>query len=247
VRRLGRLILALACALTLAVAIPASANESGNDHDPWEGMNRKVFAFNDALDRWFLEPVAKGWDFIAPDLLQHSIDNVVQNARFPIDFANSLFQGKPRDSFDTLSRFILNTTFGMAGLFDPASQIGLAPPREDFGQTLAVWGVGAGPYVVLPALGPSTVRDTGGLTVDAFSQVWPWFTPFGVGFAHAAGDAINRRSLFLDELATAKAGAFDYYALIRNAYLQRREALIADRLDTEEEDEDELYYYDFDE
>lgn len=248
-RRSTKIVAAVATAVAavLLAAGAVAAEEGTNDHDPWERMNRAVFSFNDTLDVYFLEPVAKGWDFIVPDLVERSLDNVIQNSLFPVNFINSLLQGKPRDGFDTLSRFVLNSTFGVAGMFDPATQIGLTPPREDFGQTLGRWGVGPGPYLVLPVLGPSDPRDACGLAVDSTARVWPWFVPLAASVAVSIGTGINTRSLYLDEIATAKSTALDYYAMVRNAFLQRREALIADRLETEEEDEDDLYYYDFDE
>ena len=237
--------MALAWAL-VAVLVAGIAWAEELDEDPWERLNRKVFWFNDKADVYFFEPLAKGWSFLLPDLAMESIGHAVDNARLPIHLLNALLQGKAREGFDTVSRFILNSTLGAGGLFDPAGRIGLAPQREDFGQTLGVWGYRNSAYLVLPLLGPSTVRDTAGLAVDSPSAVWPFFVSLPVSLTYRGGTAVNSRALVLDELESAKRGALDYYALIRNAYLQHRAAKIANMEPTEEEDDDEedLYYLD---
>jgi len=234
-------------AVTLSVAPARAENAPG---DPIEGFNRAIFKFNDKLDVWFLEPVAKGWDFILPDRVQRSVDKFFWNLRFPIDFANSVLQAKPKRAGIVLGRFTINTTVGLAGFFDPARKIGLDPAHEDFGQTLGYWGVGGGPYLVLPLLGPSNIRDGLSLPVDSATAVWPWFVEWYVSLSVRAVDVVNTRSLYLDIVRDLKRDSLDYYAAVRDAYLQRRADLIADRLGGENEekpgtpDEDELYYPD---
>jgi phospholipid-binding lipoprotein MlaA len=204
---------------------PASA-----DHDPIERFNRGVFWFNDTLDVYALEPVARGWDAIAPDAVQQSVSNFFRNLRFPVVLGNNLLQGKARPSAVTLARFMVNSTFGVAGLFDPARAWGLEPRPEDFGQTLGRWGTPSGAYLVLPLLGPSSVRDTGGLVVDYGLSVVPLFVngwaPFGAGVLNS----VNTRAQFLQQIRDAKEASLDYYVFVRNAYLQRRRAQIEDRV-----------------
>ena len=134
--------------------------------DPWQPMNRGIFAFNEFIDRYLLEPVATGWDVVVPDPAQRGIANFFANAAAPRRIANDLLQGKLDKAGDDFGRFAINTTFGVLGLFDPAGAEGIAPGDEDFGQTLGVWGTPAGPYLVLPLLGPSSPRDAAGLAAD---------------------------------------------------------------------------------
>jgi len=236
----------LAAAMIVAPAAMATpeADEPviASDSDPLEGMNRGIFWFNERVDQYALKPVATAWDFVLPDRVQTSIRNVLRNATFPIRTTNDLLQGKVKFAAVDLSRFAVNTTVGVAGIFDPATRFGLEHHEEDFGQTLGVWGVPSGPYLVLPFLGPSSIRDGGGLVVDSAMRVWPWFAPFYVGLSVGVGTAVNERSLVLDEVEEARAASLDFYAAVRSAYLDRRRANVADA-DTTVEDEDDLYFY----
>jgi phospholipid-binding lipoprotein MlaA len=236
-------------AVLLALVVPGSASSEPEETDPWEGFNRKIFRFNDTVDTYFFEPLAKGWSFVMPEIMMESIGRAVDNARLPIHLLNDLLQGKPRAGFDTVSRFLLNSTLGAGGLFDPAGRIGLNPHREDFGQTLGRWGYRDSAYVMLPLLGPSTVRDTIGLAVDSPAAVWPYFVGLPISLGIRGGTAVNSRALILEELESAKKGALDYYALVRNAYIQHRDAEIADSISADEdeeetESEEDLYYLD---
>jgi phospholipid-binding lipoprotein MlaA len=235
-------------AATLTFAAPAMATPEadepavGHDADPLERMNRGIFWFNEHVDKYALKPVATAWDFILPNRVQTSIRNVLRNVEFPIRTTNDLLQGKAKLAAVDVSRFAVNTTVGVAGIFDPATHFGLAFHDEDFGQTLGVWGVPSGPYLVLPLLGPSSVRDAGGLAVDSAARVWPWFAPFFASMSVAVGNAVNERSLVLEEVEEARAASLDFYAAVRNAYLQRRRADVADA-ETNVENENDLYYY----
>jgi phospholipid-binding lipoprotein MlaA len=200
-----------------------------NPDDPWEGMNRKVFWFNDQVDVYALEPTAKAWDWVMPQPVQHGIANFFGNLRFPIIFVNDAFQAKPLEAVKELGRFAVNTTIGAVGLLDPASEIGLGEQDEDFGQTLGVWGVPSGPYLVMPLLGASNCRDAGALAVDSITAITPWYLDWWITGAMRIVDVINTRSRFLKEVAEAKAASLDYYTFVRNAYEQRRSALIEDR------------------
>ena len=239
--------------LTLAwfLVLHFAAVGHAREYDPLERVNRGVFWFNDQLDVFLLEPIAKGWDFALPDRLQGAIRDVFDNARFPIDFVNGLLQGKPRDAGTTLARFLLNTTVGMAGLFDVAGVAGMPGRKEDFGQTLGVWGVGNGPYLVLPLLGPSTLRDACGQAVDSPMRVWPFFAGTVPSLVISSTEVVNWRSLHIDQIRDLKKDAFDYYTLVRNAYIQNRKAEVLDHAvdadsptGTARDAEDDLYYID---
>lgn len=235
-----------------AVAVEGSAAEGlatdpdavQHDYDPWEGFNRGVFWFNDTLDVYVLEPAATGWDFVVPDPAQTAVANFFQNLRFPIHFGNNLFQGKVVDAGHDVGRFAVNTTVGVAGFFDPATDIGLRQSEEDFGQTLGWWGLGPGPYVVLPVFGASSARDAVGLAANYPMAVYPLFVDTIYTIGPNVVDAVNTRARFLDEVEQAKDAAVDYYTFVRSAYLQRRAALVEDRETTEStlEDEEDLYF-----
>jgi phospholipid-binding lipoprotein MlaA len=151
-KRLGKVILFI----TLLGSLNACAGRQPArlDYDPAESFNRKMFWFNDKADVYVLEPVAKGWDFIVPGRVQTSLSNFFRNLSFPVVFINSALQAKPHAAATELARFMANTTFGLAGFFDPATSWGMAWQEEDTGQTLGYWGIPAGPYLVLPFLGP---------------------------------------------------------------------------------------------
>lgn len=207
----------------------ADATGNGADYDPWQRMNRGIFWFNDRADQYVLEPVAKGWDVIMPEPAETSVTNFFTNLRFPVVMLNNLLQGKPGDAAIDVGRFMVNTTFGIGGLFDPATIWGLERHSEDFGQTLGVWGVPPGPYLVLPLLGPSNPRDTAGIPVDWVFSVTPlflnsfWWTGAGVI------NIVNARAQILDEVQQAKEASLDYYVFVRNAYYQRRVAQVNDQ------------------
>ncbi len=240
---------ALCAAVCLGVLVPpgsclaaTDAEETTHfDHDPLERMNRKIFWFNDKVDVYVLEPVATGWDWLAPDPVQRSVRNFFVNLRFPIVTVNDLLQGKLQHGAVDVARFVVNTTLGVAGFLDPASELGLTENVDDFGQTLGWWGVPPGPYLVLPLLGPSNPRDTGGLVADYAASVLPFFVNSWILLGTTTVNVVNTRSLLLTEVSDAKAAAIDYYALVRNAYIQRRQALVNDSPDVESEMQENLY------
>jgi phospholipid-binding lipoprotein MlaA len=217
----------------------------GPDHDPLESFNRRIFWFNDTVDVYVLEPVATGWDRIAPRRVQTSLGNFFHNLRFPIVLVNSLLQGKPQRAATSVARFVVNTTVGGAGLFDPATGWGLDDHPEDFGQTLGWWGVPPGPYLVLPFLGPSNPRDAVGLVGDYGASITPFFVNQFILLGTRVTDTVNLRSLFLQEVRDAKEASLDYYAFLRHAYYHRREALVNDRAETDERRDEDLYDLDY--
>lgn len=224
-----------------APAAPEPPADPGSE-DPLESVNRKVFWFNDQFDTYLLVPVAKGWDFVVPRPAQTSVSNFFANLRFPIDTVNNLLQGKPGNAATVAGRFAINTTVGLAGFFDPASSWGLEPHVEDFGQTLGRWGVGQGPYLVLPVLGPSTIRDGTGLIVDIPLAVTPFFVDWYYSLAARTVELVNFRASILDQVKQAKEASFDYYSFVRNAYLQRRAGLVHDQAPMSESDQTDLYH-----
>ena len=223
------------------VALPATAPSSpevgspepGAEADPLEGMNRRIFWFNDRLDVYILEPTAKGWDFVMPQRAEICIRNFFWNLLFPIVTVNNLLQWKPMYAAESVGRFAVNTTVGVAGLFDPATGWGLEPHWEDFGQTLGWWGLGSGAYLVLPILGPTSVRDGAGMIVDYPLTVTPFFIEWYYLTGARVIETVNTRALYLETIKNAKESSFDYYTFVRNAYLQRRTGLVNDRAETE--------------
>jgi len=246
-----RTMLTLIAVLALALPAAARGDDQGADYDPWQRMNRGIFWFNDKADVYVLEPVAKGWDRVMPERVETSLVNFLANLRFPVVLVNNVLQGKPGAAAIDVGRFMVNTTFGVVGFFDPATIWGLTKHDEDFGQTLGVWGVPPGPYLVLPLFGPSNPRDTAGMPVDYVLSLTPlvvnsvWWT------GAAVVNVVNTRAQYLDAVRNAKETALDYYAFTRNAYYQRRRALVNDELvagDHQQENghgpTDELYDFD---
>lgn len=202
-----------------------SWQEFGENEDPWESFNRKVYRFNDVLDRWALKPVAKGYRKVTPDVVEDGVHNVFRNLGEARNLANNLLQLKMHDAGVDTARFFFNTTFGLLGFFDVATKMGLQRNDEDFGQTLGAWGVKSGPYVVLPLLGPSTVRDTVSLYPDSFTSQYRYINDVPVRNSMFALNLVDTRASLLtaERLITG-----DKYRFIRNAYLQNREFKVQD-------------------
>jgi phospholipid-binding lipoprotein MlaA len=212
--------------------------------DPWEGFNRRIFWFNEKVDIWVLRPVSIAWDFVLPDLVQTGIRNIFQNARFPVIFVNDILQAKPIEAGEDLGRFLVNTTVGIGGVWDPAKRIGLPGNNEDFGQTLGYWGVPPGPFLVLPVLGASNPRDTVGFVADSATMVYPYFIAWYISAAITTTNLINQRARYIEEIDENRATALDFYALQRNAYMALRENLVNDfEATTDPQDDDDLYYF----
>lgn len=211
------------CLFAVAVALtpPSVARAAGTVSDPWESLNRKTFAFNEFLDRNILKPAAKGYQAITPEAVDTSITNFFSNLREVPSFVNHLAQARPKDAAADAGRFVLNTTVGVLGLFDVASSVGIEQKNADFGLTLGRWGLDSGPYLVLPFLGPSTVRDAAGQALDVFS--------YPVVYLEAPSE-IPVRALEIvdgraDLLETEKLITGDRYTFLRNLYVQRRQFL----------------------
>ena len=206
------------------------ADQEIEEYDPWEPFNVVMFNFNYALDRRVLRPVAKGYNFVMPDMFQNMIDNAFSNLKMPVRFVNKMLQWKLVDAAKEMGRFLVNSTLGIGGLFDVAKQeMGLEPQKADFGQTLGIWGFGPGPFLVLPLFRPLTVRDGIGFGVDGTMNILNYYIPFWPDqFAMSVGQTINERSLTLDLFQGIEQSTVDLYSAVRNAYLQRRHRLITE-------------------
>lgn len=217
--------------ISAAYSMEMAAAAAGDDfdQDPWEGFNENMFNFNrEVLDRYFLKPVATAWDFLLPDLVQKSVQNFFDNLAVVRRVVNNALQGKATGAATELARFSINSTIGVGGLFDMAKVgFGIEQRDEDTGQTLGVWGVGPGPYLVLPFLPPLTVRDGIGFAFDAAMTPYTYFIPWYATFAGTGTNIVNERSLNLDRFERVAETTVDLYSAVRNAYLQRRAAAIS--------------------
>lgn len=222
----------LLAGLLVVALLPACASlppgTERDSRDRFERFNRSVYAFNDRLDRAVAKPVAKAYVKVTPAPVRTGIGNFFKNLAYTRVILNDLLQGKVVDFFSDIARLVVNTTLGIGGLFDPAAQLGLTANDEDFGQTLGTWGVPAGPYLVLPIFGPSTVRDGIGMVADRYSEpdtylIEDWKAQAGI----VVVSLVDTRASLLstEDLLT---NSFDPYAFMRNAYLQRREFQVTD-------------------
>lgn len=193
--------------------------------DPWEGFNRRVFAFNDVLDRYTLKPIAKGYQTVTPDPVQTGVGNFFANLSDVRTALNSLLQGKPANAGLATSRFLINSTVGIGGLLDYATLMEINADKEDFGQTLAVWGWDDSRYLVLPLLGPRTLRDTTGLPFDIAAHPLTYMDDHTLRAGLTALDIIHIRAGLLDQEDLISG---DRYSFVRDAFLQRRQFEISD-------------------
>ncbi len=197
-------------------------------YDPWESFNEKMFEVNRKLDKYVLKPVANVYRHVIPEPFQVLIANGFENIRWVPRFMNNLFQGKFEGAGRELARFLINSTAGIGGIFDPAKDYwGIRPSNEDFGQTLGVWGVGPGPYLILPLMPPMTVRDGIGMGVDGAMNPLSYFLPFiWDSLGMKLGDTVNDRALNYDLFQGVEETTIDLYSSVRHFYLQRRERQI---------------------
>ena len=238
-----------ATALSLAACATTPQDEGASAvYDPFEDWNRGVYAFNDGVDRAVLEPVADGYRAVTNQPIRSGVTNFLTNLGQPVVFANTLLQGKPLASFDTATRFAVNSTIGVAGIFDVASALDVPKHQEDFGQTLGVWGVPNGPYIVLPFLGASNLRDTAGFGVD--NVIDP------LNYAQFEGDTeflLTRQVVGvvslrerLDEAVEILREQPEPYVALRRNYTQQRAAAIRDGREQEDPFKDLPDFDDYD-
>tara|TARA_B100001939_G_scaffold342483_1_gene353690 strand:- start:16 stop:780 length:765 start_codon:yes stop_codon:yes gene_type:complete len=222
--------------LTLIFTTNCSVNNSNivdrtpEAEDPWENFNRGTFSFNQKFDKYLLAPLAKGYRFVFPSEIRTGVRNFLNNLSEPWSSINSALQGNFKNTGNTLARFVINSTLGILGIFDVATEIGFEKQKEDFGQTLAVHGVGPGPYLVLPFLGPSTVRDAIGKVTSIYADPvtlalernnkdeWLW-----IGMAI---NGIDFREQNLEKIDNLNATSVDFYATLKSLYLERRSSMI---------------------
>ena len=231
--RRQRLILAVAAiAASLLLGGCATVQQArggpGQKLDPWENWNRKVFAFNEGLDTYVLKPVATAYANVVPQPVRRGVDNFFANAADAWSAVNNILQGKGQAAFEDVVRVTTNSFFGIGGIFDVASEIGIERHKEDFGQTLGRWGFGAGAYIVWPLLGPSTVRDSIALPLDRSASPALLINDGRTQFGLTALQIINPRANLLGASQVLDDIALDKYTFLRDAYLQRRRSLVYD-------------------
>ncbi|MGQ0533728.1 MAG: MlaA family lipoprotein [Caulobacteraceae bacterium] len=208
---------------------PETAAPAVAPGDPWEGMNRDLYSLHDGIDRAVIEPVARGYRVVTPGPVRGGVRNFLRNLRGPVVLANDILQGEVGRAGNTAGRFAINTTIGIAGIFDPATSMGLERHDEDFGQTLAVWGVPSGPYIFVPLLGPSTVRDGAGRIVDVAFDPLTWAEFDDVGTARAARTVtagIAARESVIEVVDDVRENSLDPYVSIRSSYTLLRQSAI---------------------
>ncbi|MDI2594881.1 VacJ family lipoprotein [Pseudomonas sp. N3-W] len=216
--------LAQLCVCASVLLVPFAAQAASED-DPWESVNRPIYQFNDFVDTYALKPIAQGYDYVTPQFLEDGIHNMFRNVGDVTNLFNNVLQAKPHAAGVDTARILLNTTFGVAGFFDVGTKMGLQRSDEDFGQTLGHWGVGSGPYVMLPLLGPSTLRDAPSKVVDSYTGPYPYINDIPVRNSVFGLNIVDTRASLL---SAEKLINGDKYIFIRNAYLQNREFKVKD-------------------
>lgn len=228
-------VVALAASLLCAACATVDVSSEPTELDHFERLNRGIYRFNRGVDRKVVRPLARAYDHVMPAPVEHRVRNFFTNLKAPTDIINNWLQGKFKPGFADFGRFLLNSTVGLGGFFDPATKLGLERHPEDFGQTLAVWGVPSGGYFVMPLLGPGTFRDWGAWRVDVRGDLLWQFDDAGARDKLLAWRYVSDRSALLPAERTLEE-AFDEYAFVRAAYLQRRRYQIFDAAPPEDED-----------
>ena len=214
--------------ILLASAALSGCATSGNPRDPYEGFNRAMFSFNDTIDKAALKPAATVYKKVLPSFMQTGVNNFFGNLADVWSAANNLMQGKGEAGMSDVTRVALNSTFGLLGVLDIASEAGLQKHNEDFGQTLGHWGVAPGPYLMLPLLGASTLRDTVALPLDFKADLLQYKEPVYLRNIGTATRLVDKRAVVLDASNLMEEASLDRYQFLRDAYLQRRESQVRD-------------------
>jgi phospholipid-binding lipoprotein MlaA len=222
-----RLCLHLACIVLFASLLGGCAT-AGNPRDPFEPLNRGIYQFNETVDKAIVKPTAQAYRAVIPQFVRSSVSNFFSNINDVVVALNNLLQGKFTAAYTDLGRIAINSTIGVLGLFDVATDAGIDKHEEDFGQTLGYWGIGDGPFLMLPLFGPSTVRDSVGRYVDYHADPVTYVDPSRNRNQLWATRAVNRRAELLDASTVLQTAALDPYEFVRDAYLQRRRNLIYD-------------------
>lgn len=227
-----------ACVIGAAVVLTGCAT-SNNPADPFEGYNRTMYKVNDVADRAIVKPVATAYDTVTPGFVKTGVRNFFGNLSDLWSSVNQFMQGRGEAGMNSLTRFTFNSTFGLLGLLDIATEAQIYREKSDLGQTLGTWGVGSGPYIVWPLMGPSTMRDSFGMVGDAYGNLWGYVDPvrtrnIGVGIG-----LVDKRAQFLDAKTAVEGVALDEYSFVRDAFLQRRRAMIESASSSETEEDGE--------
>jgi len=219
--------------LAICLFVSACAHQTSDQvSDPYENVNRKIFAVNDTLDKAILEPVAKGYRAATPGFGRTMVRNFLRNLNSPTIIGNQLLQGDLSGAGNSSARAVINTLAGFGGILDLATEGGIEYEHEDFGQTLAVWGVKSGPYLMLPLMGPSNARDLAGNLVDGYADPLRTYL-FNIDekplhYARVASSVVSKREELIEVIDDLRRNSFDYYAALRSAYNQRRQNEISD-------------------
>jgi phospholipid-binding lipoprotein MlaA len=232
--RYARAALGIVCFLSVSACVTLPPNSQRSPQDPWESWNRGVYRVNDKLDRAIAKPVARTYVRIVPQPIRTGVTNFFENLDTPTVMINDALQGKFLAAGNDLGRFLFNSTVGLAGLLDPATSAGMAKNNEDFGQTLGHWGVHPGPFVELPILGPSDLRDAPSKVVDSYTNPRQYVHNSYVKYGLWLPSLVDTRARLLPLDETLK-NVYDPYAFVRDAYLQRRAYLVSDGKVSEEE------------
>ena len=227
IRSTPRVLRLTASAALLSVLAGCATGPNANPVDPLEPLNRGVYQFNDAIDRAVLVPVATAYTKVLPSPVRTGVNNFFSNLTEVWSFVNSVLQLRVQNSAETFMRFNVNTVFGLGGILDVATDLGIDRHQEDFGQTLGYWGVPSGPFVMLPLLGPSTLRDTAALPVDVQGGLLAQINDVGARNSLYALRIIDARSRYLRATSLIDDAALDKYSFTRDAYLQRRAAEVS--------------------
>jgi len=232
--RLSLLALGLLLLLGCATLPPGKRDP----RDPWERMNRVTYRFNDTFDRAIFQPVARGYRKVTPHFVQTGVSNFFDNLEYPIVMVNDLLQGQIGPFFSDTGRLLLNTTVGIGGLMDPATRVGLEKNDREFGQTFGKWGIGTGPYFVIPFLGPSDVRDSVGIVANTYADPRTYLNNDYWRYGLWVLRAIDKRAKLLDAQGAIDS-AYDPYAFVRNVYLQHRAFKVNGGQSTDEEQQEQ--------
>ncbi len=223
-----------ACATRPPADDPEAVAEFRETNDPMEPLNRTLFDLHEAIDKAVLEPVARGYRVVVPEPVRQGVRNVLGNLRSPVILANDMLQGEPRRAGDTLGRFVLNSTLGLGGIFDVSSRwFGVSGHAEDFGQTFARWGIGEGPYIFIPVLGPSNARDLTGFGVGVVADPFFWFgqgiAVDALTYARSGATVVDTREGLIEPIDDLRRSSIDPYSTLRSVYRQRRQYEIENR------------------
>lgn len=237
-QNLPRHLRVLLVSVSMLMTLLGGCATTGNPHDPLEPMNRAIYSFNDGVDQAIFKPVAEAYRAVLPSFVRTSVSNFFANINDVVIALNNLLQGKPGNAASDVGRIAINTTIGILGVFDVATEFGMEKHHEDFGQTLGYWGVGDGPFLMLPLLGPSNLRDTVGRVADFKLDPITYVDPSRDRNILWGSRSVSQRADLLETSKILETAALDPYEFLRDAYLQRRRNLVHDGSPPPEKEDD---------